>query len=159
MRRTPKPFTPRQARVGRAVSRVGAGLNARLYRLTKGRLGGRLPGGAPICLLTTRGRKTGRSRTVPLLYLADGDNVVVVASFGGMPDHPDWYGNLVVDPHVSVEIEGVVRALVARTASPDERAVLWPRLVAMYRNYDTYQVRTAREIPVVVCGPTVQTTE
>ena len=105
----------------------------------------------PSLLLTTTGRKSGLARTVPLLYLADGENVVVVASQGGMSKHPEWYLNIVANPKVTVEIGGDARAMLARTADAEARAGLWPRLVAMYSSYDTYQQRTTREIPVVIC--------
>jgi deazaflavin-dependent oxidoreductase (nitroreductase family) len=154
MPRTPKPFSPRQERFGRRLNRIGGRFNIWLYRKTNGRLGAKLPGtGAPICLFTTTGRKSGLARTVPLLYLLDGDRVVVVASQGGMSKHPEWYLNVVANPKVTVEIDGDARAMLAHTASPGERGELWPKLVAMYKSYDTYQQRTEREIPVVVCLP------
>jgi deazaflavin-dependent oxidoreductase (nitroreductase family) len=130
-----------------------------LYRKTGGRLGRKwrvgsaLRHGVPICLVTTTGRKTGQRRTVPLLHMADGDNVVLVASQGGLPSDPQWYRNITVDPHVDVEFRGTMRAMHARTATPAERAVLWPRLVAVYADFESYQSWTDREIPVVVCEP------
>ncbi|RJL34693.1 nitroreductase family deazaflavin-dependent oxidoreductase [Bailinhaonella thermotolerans] len=133
--------------------------NVWIYRATGGRVGGRWRMGsarrrpAPVCLLTTRGRKTGRLRTVPLLYLRDGGRVVVVASQGGLPTHPQWYLNLRRTPRVTVQTGDDIRLMTARTASPEERAALWPRLVEMYADYDDYQSRTDREIPVVICDP------
>jgi len=124
--------------------------NAWLYRISGGRIGGRFLRGAPVCLLTTTGRRSGLPRTVPLLYLADSERVLLVASKGGMKNHPLWYLNLVAKPEVSLQIGEATREMVARTAGPEERAALWPRLVAMYRDYDTYQTWTDREIPVVV---------
>ena len=131
-----------------------ARFNIWLYHKSNGRYGARV-GAAPICLLTTVGRKTGIARTVPLLYLARADDeaVVVVASQGGMSTHPEWYLNLVANPKVTVEIGGDARAMIARVADTEERAMLWPLLVAMYPNYDTYRQRTTREIPIVVCTP------
>ncbi len=154
MARTPKPYTARQERFGRRFVRVASKWNIWLYRKTNGRMGAKLRA-APVCLLTTTGRRTGLARTVPLLYLADGERVVVVASQGGMSTHPEWYLNVVANPKVTVEIDGDARAMLARTATPDEKRALWPRLVAMYPSYDTYQQRTEREIPVVVCEPGV----
>jgi F420H(2)-dependent quinone reductase len=133
--------------------------NVWLYRKTGGRLGGTwrigsaFPWGIPVCLLTTRGRVSGQPRTVPLIFLADGVRVVLVASQGGLPRHPQWYLNLSQDPHVQVQIRDRVVDLRARTATPEERATLWPRLVRLYRDYDNYQSWTEREIPVVVCEP------
>ncbi len=133
--------------------------NVWVYRKTRGRVGGRwrvgsaFPRGVPVCLLTTRGRVSGRPRTTPLLYLLDGDNVVVVASQGGLPADPQWYRNIQADSEVVVQIRADVRRMHARTADDDERSRLWPRLVAHYRDFDTYQSWTERTIPVVICEP------
>ena len=152
--RTPKPWSARQERSGRRFIRIVGKFNIWLYRKTNGRLGARIPGGdAPICLFTTTGRKTGLARTNPLLFLEDGERVVVVASLGGMSKHPEWYLNIVANPKVTVEIEGDARAMLAHTATPEEKAQLWPRLVEMYKRFDTYQQRTTRDIPVVICTP------
>lgn len=130
-----------------------------IYRATGGRIGRKFragsafPRGVPVCLLTTRGRKSGKLRTTPLLYLEDGDGVVLVGSQGGQPRHPLWYGNIVEDPRVTVQIGSRVTPMHARTATPDERAVLWPRLVALYRDFENYQSWTDRVIPVVICRP------
>jgi deazaflavin-dependent oxidoreductase (nitroreductase family) len=126
--------------------------NTWLYRRSNGRLGGSMRG-APICLLTTRGAKSGQLRTVPLLYLADAERVILVASKGGVAEHPLWYRNLTADPAVQVQIGGQVRELRARTASEEERAAYWPRLVAMYADYANYQSWTDRTIPVVILEP------
>jgi deazaflavin-dependent oxidoreductase (nitroreductase family) len=126
-----------------------SGANTAIYRVSGGRLGARFFG-APVLLLTTVGRKSGERRTAPLLYLEDGDRIVIVASKGGDPKHPAWYLNLKSDPDVEVEIGKQKRRMRARTANDEERAELWPKLVAMYRHYDTYQRRTDRTIPVVI---------
>src|SRR5215472_10658029 len=124
-------------------------LNIWLYRLSTGRVMGRM-GGAPILLLTTTGRKSGRNRTVPLLYLKDDGNFVIVASLGGAPKHPAWFLNLEANPRVELQ-EGRERlACTARRASAEEKARLWPRLVAIYPQYADYQKRTTRDIPVVI---------
>ena len=122
------------------------------YRVSGGWIGGRF-GRAPILLLTTTGRKTGRKRTTPLLYYQDGDNAVVIASKGGDPHHPTWYLNLKHDPQAQVQVRSEVRHVLAETAGPEERARLWPLITAMYPLYDSYQRRTSREIPVVVLKP------
>jgi F420H(2)-dependent quinone reductase len=130
-----------------------------LYRTTRGRLGRKwrvgsaLRRGVPICLLTTVGRRSGLPRTVPLLHLADGDRVVLVASQGGLPTNPQWFYNVQVNAEVEVEYGRRRRQMRARTASPDERARLWPRLVELYRDFASYQTWTDREIPVVICEP------
>jgi deazaflavin-dependent oxidoreductase (nitroreductase family) len=145
--------------VARRVIKLMAAVNVRVYRLTRGRVGGTWRVGAawrqpvPICLMEHRGRRTGKVRTTPLVYLRDTGRVVVVASQAGRPTHPLWYRNIEADPDVTVQIRGERRPMRARTASPDERAVLWPRLVELYSDYDSYQSWTEREIPVVVLEP------
>src|SRR5437870_4649907 len=102
--RKPRPFTPREEKVGTAVIKVMSRLNTWMYRISGGRLGGRFPNGAPVLLLTTIGRKSGQPQTAPLLYLKDEDRYVVVASKGGMADHPLWFKNLEANPQVDVEV-------------------------------------------------------
>ena len=147
------PFTPAQERFGRAVVKWMTRANRWVYRLTAGRIGGRFLRGAPVCLLTVRGRKTGAPREVALLYLAEGDDVIVVASLGGMSKHPLWYLNLEANPDVTLRIGASERAMTARRVSDAEKAALWPRLTAMYRDYDDYQGRTTRNIPVIRLSP------
>lgn len=106
-----------------------------------------------ILLLTTTGHRTGREHTVPLLFLRDGERLVLVASYGGRPGDPTWYRNLDQHPEVGVQIGRVRRQMIARTATPAERQVWWPRIVAAYGGYDEYQSRTDREIPVVFLDP------
>ncbi|MDF3312541.1 nitroreductase family deazaflavin-dependent oxidoreductase [Rhodococcus sp. T2V] len=134
-------------------------LNVVLYRRTGGRLGSKwrvgsaFPRGLPVCLLTTTGRKSGEPRISPLLFLEDGDRIVLVASQGGLPKHPMWYLNLRANPQVTVQVKSRVRPMTAQVADPGERARLWPRLVDMYADFDNYQAWTDRTIPVVVCTP------
>ena len=148
-----KPFTPAQERLGNVVVRIMSTLNVVLFRLSKGRVGGRFLRGAPVLLLTTTGRKSGERRTAPVLYLADGDRFVVVASKGGFSTHPLWYKNLESNPNVEVELKGEQKKMMAKRASDVEKRLLWPKLVAMYRDFDDYQARTQREIPVVILSP------
>jgi F420H(2)-dependent quinone reductase len=131
------------------LMRTGSALNAWIYRLTGGRWFGRMPSGAPICLLITKGRKSGQQRTVPLLFLEESGDLVVVASQGGAPQHPGWYFNLAANPVAEVQIGRRRFAVTARTVGAQEKAVLWPRLVAIYPPYEAYQRRTTRSIPVV----------
>jgi F420H(2)-dependent quinone reductase len=147
-------LTPFQERLGRVAVQWLAGVNTIALRLGHGRVANQVPGGAPICLVTTTGRRTGRPRTVPLLYLPHRDDeIVVVASRGGLSEHPAWYLNLRADPRATVEILGGRRAMVAHVATAAERAELWPRLTAVYPRFDVYQRRTARLIPVVLLRP------
>jgi deazaflavin-dependent oxidoreductase (nitroreductase family) len=139
----------RSVRLRRYVIRSVAALNTWVYRRSRGKWMGRFPGGAPVCLLTTHGRKSGQNRTVPLLYLEDGADWVLVASQGGAPQHPGWYLNLQADPHAELEIGAERFPVQALRVSEEEKAKLWPRLLAMYPPYATYQRRTTRSIPVV----------
>ena len=121
-----------------------------IFRLTGGRIGGRMVGG-PILLLHHTGAKSGKRRISPLLYLPDGNRMVIVASKGGYTKHPGWFHNLKANPDTQVELprEGRV-AVQARQASAEERKELWPRVVNLYEGYATYQRSTSREIPLVV---------
>lgn len=123
-----------------------------VFRATEGRIGHRLVNNE-MCLLTTTGRHTGRPHTVPLLYLEDGDGLVLIASYGGRTHHPDWYHNLTKSPEATVQILGTRVPVLARTANAEERADWWPRIVAAYPDYDVYQARTDREIPIVFLSP------
>ena len=140
-----------------SIIKWGSRANVALYRATGGRLGGKwrvgsaFPWGIPVCLVTTIGRKTGQPRTAPLLFLEDGDKVVLVASQGGLPKHPLWFRNIQANPEVTVQIRSRVRKMRARVATEQERADYWPKLVAMYPDFDNYQSWTDRVIPVVVC--------
>jgi deazaflavin-dependent oxidoreductase (nitroreductase family) len=106
--------------------------------------------GRPTLLLTTHGRKTGKARTLPLIYGRDGDDVLVVASRGGAPNHPRWYLNLEADPEVEVQVKGDRFHAHARTATAQERPRLWDIVTKVFPDYLEYQTRTTREIPVVV---------
>jgi deazaflavin-dependent oxidoreductase (nitroreductase family) len=122
------------------------------YRVSGGLVGGRIMR-MPVLLLTTTGRKSGEARTTPLTYITDDanpDDVILVASKGGHPKHPAWYLNLTANPKVEVVQGRRKRTLTARTASPEERARLWPIVTKAYRGYAGYQERTDREIPLVV---------
>jgi deazaflavin-dependent oxidoreductase (nitroreductase family) len=132
--------------------RIGSGLNRVLYEISGGALGGQLSG-APVLLLTTQGRKTGKPRTTPLLFLADTNDYILVASSGGSPTHPGWFLNLLTNPEVEVQVKRDRKRMSARVATPAERERLWPRLVALYPPYAKYQERTSREIPVVILEP------
>jgi deazaflavin-dependent oxidoreductase (nitroreductase family) len=119
--------------------------------------GGRFPkkvAGMQAVELHTIGRKTGRRRATLLTSPIYGeDRVVLVASKGGHSDDPIWYKNLVANPEVEITVGDRTRKLRARTASPEEKATLWPELVKAYKGYDGYQRNTTRDIPVVICEP------
>lgn len=124
-------------------------LHTALFRLTGGRLGSRLVRN-DMMLLTTIGSSTGREHTVPLLYLEHDGALVVVASYGGRPDHPQWFKNLLTNPLGRAQLGSESFQVDSRVASPEERALLWPRVIDAYDGYEVYQSRTDRVIPLVV---------
>jgi F420H(2)-dependent quinone reductase len=123
--------------------------NVVAYRLTGGRVGGSL-GQAPVLLLDHVGRKTGKKHTSPLIYIADGDDLVVVASKGGAPKDPLWWPNLKASPATTVQVGRERRQVTARQAGPEEKRRLWPKLNEVWPDYEAYQQRTDRDIPVVI---------
>lgn len=134
------------------VTRYGGALHRFLYRASGGRIGGRL-WGLRVVLLTTTGRRSGKRRTVPLCSLRDGEDVVVIASYGGLDRPPAWSLNLAAQPNAQLEDGRERRPVVARTASPDERARLWAEVTAKAPGYLDYERRTEREIAVVILQP------
>ena len=133
-------------------ARVVFDVHKHLYRLTGGLVGHHV-GPLPILLLDHEGRRSGKLRTTPLLYVKDGDNLAVIASKGGSPKHPAWYLNLVANPDTVVQVGRRRIPVRARTAAGAERTRLWKQAVRTYRGYTGYQRRTEREIPVVVLEP------
>jgi F420H(2)-dependent quinone reductase len=120
-----------------------------LYRRTGGKVGGSMAG-APVLLLTTTGRKSGRPWTVPVIYQPDGDHWVLIASNGGNPKHPGWWLNLSAHPDAAIEIGRDTYAVTATEATGDERERLWRRMTDVYKGYDKYAEKTTRTIPVVL---------
>jgi deazaflavin-dependent oxidoreductase (nitroreductase family) len=131
------------------------GVHTHLYRLTGGRIGHTIPGvGGKMLLLDHVGAKSGTRRTSPLLYVRDGDDLVVVASKGGFPKHPAWYHNLMANTDTAVQVGTEKRPVHARTASPEERRRLWRLVIASYHGYADCQARSkGREIPLVILQP------
>jgi deazaflavin-dependent oxidoreductase (nitroreductase family) len=154
----PKPKGLDEAYVGKIIKAMSK-VNVALYRATGGlvgsswRVGSAFPFGIPVLLLTTTGRKSGQPRTAPLLYIEDGDDIIVVASQGGRPGDPLWYKNLQANPNAEVQIKRRKWKVKARTASPKERERLWPMLVEHYNDFASYATWTDRLIPVVVLEP------
>jgi len=120
-----------------------------LYRATGGRIGGTM-GAMRVLLLTTTGRKSGKLRTVPLVYFADGERLVIIGSKGGNPRDPLWWENLKAKPEASVQVGATTRRMRARLASAEERARLWPRIKQENAAYARYETLTPRPIPVVL---------
>jgi deazaflavin-dependent oxidoreductase (nitroreductase family) len=128
-------------------------LHTLAYRLSGGFVGSRFPGGPPMLLLDHVGAKSGKKRTSPLVYLRDGDDVVIVASKGGSPRHPAWFHNLRANPDTTVQVGSRRTPVRARVATPAERSRLWPEVTNVYGGYEGYQQRTKREIPLVILEP------
>ena len=136
----------------RMALKLGSGAHAGVYRATGGKLFGRM-GKSPILLLNTVGRKTGRKRTSPLLYVMDGEDFVIIASKGGAPTHPAWYLNLKANPDATVEVGDREVRVRAEEVDSQEKDRLWQKMVEMYPTYDDYQTKTKREIPLLVLHP------
>jgi len=136
----------------RMITRTISGTHEFWYRMTGGLVGGSL-GRLPVLLLTTTGRKSGKKRTTPLVYLADGDNLVIIASNGGSDQHPEWWLNLRANPNAEVQVGPDVKSVIAEQAEGAERERLWREVNELYDGYDEYQRSTKREIPVVVLRP------
>ena len=133
------------------IERITSRLHRNMYRRSNGRRGGTVGANKrPVALLATTGRRTGEEREGPVIYLQDGDRIVVVASNGGRDHHPAWYLNLQADPRCVVQLGADRISMVARDAEPVERAELWLRLTAMYSGYEDYASGTERVLPVVV---------
>jgi F420H(2)-dependent quinone reductase len=141
-------------RIWPALTRA-AGLHTRAYRATGGRIGHSVPGvPGKMCLLDHVGAKSGIKRTAPLLYVRDGEDVVLVASKGGFPKHPAWLHNLKANPETTVQVGGERLSVRARVAAPEERERLWPLAEKAWPGYRTYQQRSqGREIPLVILEP------
>jgi deazaflavin-dependent oxidoreductase (nitroreductase family) len=139
---------PVEVSPGTDVSLLGE-KHVRVYRETRGEQG-YLWNGVPILLLTTTGRKSGAPRTIPIIFTPHGDSFVIIASKGGSPTHPKWYLNASEDPNVTVQVKAEVFKARARTAQSPEREALWAEAIKSWPNFDVYQSRTTRQIPVVV---------
>jgi deazaflavin-dependent oxidoreductase (nitroreductase family) len=126
--------------------------HVRRYRETGGEVGYEW-NGAPTLLLTTTGRRTGEPRTHPLIFGTDNDDHLIVGSVGGSPRHPQWYLNLQANPRAEIQVKAERMQVVARTATPEEKPRLWRIMNEVWPNYDVYQSRTDRDIPIVVLSP------
>ena len=127
-------------------------LNVPIYRLTRGRLMGKV-GQAPVLLLTSTGRRSAQPRTAPVLYLADGERVVVIGSNAGNERAPAWSHNLKANPDAEVQIRGERRQVRARVAEGEERVELWRKMNEQYAGFEDYDERTSRDIAVFVLEP------
>jgi deazaflavin-dependent oxidoreductase (nitroreductase family) len=131
---------------------VGTSAHAAIYGLSRGRIGGSYQG-APVALVESVGRRSGKRRIHPLICSPDGESLIIVASKGGIDKHPAWYLNLKAHPETTANWRGEQRTVVAREAEGEERERLWAKMVDLYPPYEDYQRRTERKIPVLVLEP------
>lgn len=144
--------TAKSKRKGVALQRFFTNMHIALYRRTNGAIGSRM-GGRSLLLLTTIGRKSGQERTTPLLYMEDGNDYILIASYGGAPQDPQWFRNLVENPQAKIQIGSKVIDVTTRKANPEERSRIWPIVTGQFQNFADYQKKTTREIPVVILTP------
>jgi deazaflavin-dependent oxidoreductase (nitroreductase family) len=135
-----------------AALRISGKLNVPLYRLSGGRVGGKV-GRAPVLLLTTTGRRSGQQRTAPVLYLKDGERLVVIGSNAGNAKAPAWSLNLKANPEAEVEVGREHSLVRARVTEGEERAELWRKMNEQYAGFDAYDANTSRDIAVFVLEP------
>ena len=146
------PMTEREFARFRTFLKPFSKLNSIVYRMTGGRVMGRLQG-RPVMLVTMTGAKSGKSRTIPLMYVPYKDGVIVVGSQGGAPSSPVWTMNLIANPEIVVQYRNKKMKLRARRVDDEEKAAVWPHCLDHYHEFDDYQKRTDRNIPVFVCEP------
>lgn len=139
--------------MAKSFFRIFMALGTYLYKISNGKIGGRLPG-LEVLLLTTTGRKTGKKRTTPLGYFKDGQgSYVIIGSNAGFDSHPAWFYNLKSQPHVTIQIKDKQLDVNAEVAEPDKRSQLWGQLIKLAPFYDNYTKKTSREIPIVILHP------
>ena len=148
----PKKMTEFQMKVAKAIMGPFSRWQARRYLKSGGKSMGQLRG-RDVCVATMKGAKTGATRHVPLMYVPYGEGVLLVASLGGAPKHPTWYYNLVANPDIEVQVKDRSLQLRARKASSKEKVRVWPTCVEHYPDYQSYQDRSTRDIPVFICEP------
>ena len=155
---TPRPLSPKQIErlnapsTGTAIKWMSK-LQTWLFKSTKGKLGNKFLRGSEVGILTTIGRKSGEPRDSPLLFLQEGQRIVLVASQGGRATNPMWYLNLKANPKITFQTKTGKFSLVARDATDAEREDYWPKLDAMYPDFVNYRSYTDRKIPIVICDP------
>ena len=126
--------------------------HVRQYEATAGKVG-HIWNSTTCLILRTIGRKSGEVRKFPLIYGRDGENYLIVASKGGAPEHPGWYLNLLAQPQVEIQVLDRVIPVTATTASAQAKSRVWPIMTAQWPQYDDYQAKTERDIPVVLLRP------
>lgn len=144
----PQAMVPFIRRMMKLMTRI----NVFVYKKSGGRLMKQFMG-RPICLVTMVGAKSGKVREIPLMHVPIGETKILVASQGGMDTNPAWYYNVKANPDIQIFADGVSRKYRARQIDEAEKAMLWPQILEHYPDYDEYQARTDRDIPVFVCDP------
>ena len=135
-----------------ALMRTAMAVHAGVYRASRGRLLGTV-GGSPVLLLTTRGRKSGKRRTIPLVYLEDERRFLIAASAGGSPSHPAWYHNLAATKTATIQVRSETIPVRIEIPQANERAPLWEQFKSTYQQFEDYEDKTDRTIPVIVLVP------
>ena len=143
---------PSRTQLKDTFARAVTALHTQVYRRTGGKIGAKT-GKTQMMLLTITGRRSGQPRTTPLNCIADGDRYLAVASYGGDDRDPQWFKNLQANPEATIQVGSETVRVRASVATPEEKKVLWPKVVAAYKGYDSYQRRTSRDIPVVILTP------
>lgn len=136
-----------------SVLRLYTRFNVWVYKKSNGRLLKNFLGGFPICVVGMKGKKSGVRREVALIHLPWGEKKLLVASKGGMEKNPLWYYNIQANPDIDIMFEGNTRFYTAVQATAEEKRDLWPHLLSLYPDFDEYQARTDRDIPVFICSP------
>ena len=144
-------FPARGMGVVRALLRWVTRLQVAVFRASNGRFMNTFIGGYPVCIVTTSGAKSGRVRRIALIHLPLGEDKLLVASQGGMDRMPAWYFNIASNPDIAIMVDGAEESYRASRVSDEEKARLWPHLCALYPEFDEYQARTDRNIPVFRC--------
>ncbi|TFH25596.1 MAG: nitroreductase family deazaflavin-dependent oxidoreductase [Myxococcales bacterium] len=147
-----RPIPAKAVSVLKRFMHVMTRVHVWIHTVSKGRIG-KTFAGAPCCMVIMTGRKTGKKRSIPLIYIPHGEEVILIASQGGMDIHPVWYRNLLSEPNVEIIAEGRTRKMIARQANDAEKAARWPVALAVYADFDQYQARTDRDIPLMICTP------
>jgi deazaflavin-dependent oxidoreductase (nitroreductase family) len=137
----------------RKIMKLYTRLNVWVFKKSNGKWMNKFPGGAPICLVGMTGRKSGARREIMLIHLPKDAQKLLVASQGGLDINPVWYHNIMANPHVDILVDGQQKQYAVHQADADEKRALWPHLTSIYPDFDEYQARTDRDIPVLVCTP------
>lgn len=137
----------------RKIMKFYTRLNVWVFKKSNGKWMNTFPGGAAICLVGMTGRKTGARREIMLIHLPYGEKKLLVASQGGLDTNPVWFNNIMANPRVDILVDGSQKQYNVHQADADEKRALWPHLTSIYPDFDEYQARTDRDIPVLVCEP------